>query len=113
MVNIYHISSWKAWEEAVKRNGYQSDSLARKGFIHCSLYTQLLRVANTFYRGQKDLVILVIDPTRLTSEMRWEPGTDKQDELFPHVYGPINLDAVSRVLDFKENPEGQFNLPSV
>lgn len=113
MDNIYHISTWKAWEEAVKRNSYQAESLAREGFIHCSMSEQVLRVANAFYHGQKDLVMLVIDPTILIAEVRWEPGSDKPDELFPHIYGPINLDAVSRVLDFKENPDGQFDLSSV
>jgi len=113
MDNIYHISTWKSWEEAEKRNAYKPDSLVREGFIHCSLYSQVLRVANEFYRGQKGLVILVIDPARLTSELRWEPGSDKPDEFFPHVYGPINPDAVIQLLDFKENSDGNFDLPSV
>jgi uncharacterized protein (DUF952 family) len=113
MDNIYHISTWKAWEEAVKRNSYQAESLAREGFIHCSMSEQVLRVAEAFYHGQKDLVILVIDPTNLIAEVRWEPGSDKPEELFPHIYGPINLDAVIKVLDFNEDTDGHFILPSV
>ena len=56
-------------------------------------------------------MLLEIDPTRLKPEVRWEPGTDKADELFPHVYGPINLDGVMGVLDFEPGQEGRFTLP--
>jgi uncharacterized protein (DUF952 family) len=60
------------------------------------------------------MVVLVIDPDRLTSELRWEPGADLATELFPHVYGPINLDAVVQVLDFEPDKNGQFtNLPTL
>jgi uncharacterized protein (DUF952 family) len=70
-----------------------------------------LRVADTWYTGQRGLVLLEIDPTRLKPEVRWEPGTDKADELFPHIYGPINLDGVTKVLDFEPDPGGHFTLP--
>ena len=72
---------------------------------------QILRVANVFYAGQHGLVLLVIDPGRLTSELRWEPGTDLATELFPHIYGPINLDAVVQVVDFEPAADGKFHLP--
>jgi len=113
MINIYHITSRKAWEEASKSGSYEADSLAIEGFIHCSMLEQVLRVANSFYHGQKDLVLLEIDPANLLPDVRWEPGSDKPDELFPHIYGPINLDAVSNVLDLKGDPDGHFILPSV
>ena len=113
MDSIYHICERKAWDEACKNGSYKAGSLLDEGFIHCSMLDQVLRVANSYYRGQKDLVILVIDPTDLLPAVHWEPGSDKPDELFPHIYGPINLDAVSKVLDFIEDPDGHFNLPSV
>lgn len=113
MKNIFHITSRKAWVEANKKGSYQADSLASEGFIHCSMLEQVLRVAESFYRGQRDLVLLEIDPGDLLPDVRWEPGSDKLDELFPHIYGPLNLNAVCNVLDLNEDPKGHFILPSV
>jgi uncharacterized protein (DUF952 family) len=108
---ILHMTSRKAWSDAQKSDEYTADSLAGQGFIHCSKPQQVLRVANLVYSGQHGLVLLVIDPARLASELRWEPGVDLATELFPHIYGPINLDAVVDVLAFESDPDGNFHLP--
>ncbi|MFH2040350.1 MAG: DUF952 domain-containing protein, partial [Chloroflexota bacterium] len=106
MDDIFHICTRKAWDGARKIGSYKADSLVLEGFIHCSMLDQVLRVADSYYRAQKDLVLLVIDPGKLLPEVCWEPGSDKPDELFPHIFGPINLEAVRKVLDFKEEPDG-------
>ena len=108
---ILHATSRSAWSAAQARGQYFADSLAGEGFIHCSKVDQVLRVANTFFAGQVGLVLLVIDPGRLTSELRWDPGADLPTELFPHIYGPINLDAVLQVVDFEPGADGKFHLP--
>jgi uncharacterized protein (DUF952 family) len=86
--------------------------LAGQGFIHCSTVDQILRVADSFYTGQSGLVLLLLDPRLLKAELRWEPGADLASELFPHIYGPINQDAVLQVLDFEPAADGKFYLPS-
>ena len=111
MEHIYHICKREAWDEASKKNCFHSESLAKEGFIHCSKYVQVLRVANTFFRGQENLVLLVIEPGKVRAEIRWEPGMDKPDELFPHIYGDLNLEAVNQILDLNVSPNGQFHLP--
>jgi uncharacterized protein (DUF952 family) len=108
---ILHITSRAAWSAAQKDGQYAADSLAGQGFIHCSKADQVLRVANLVYAGQSGLVLLVLDPARLASELRWDPGVDMATERFPHVYGPINLDAVVNVIDFEPGPDGKFHLP--
>jgi uncharacterized protein (DUF952 family) len=108
---IFHITSRSAWEEAQKNGKYESDSLRTEGFIHSSRREQVLRVANAFYHHQQGLVILKIDLSRLQPEVRWEAGTDKADELFPHLYGPLNLEAVKQVITFDPLPGGMFTLP--
>jgi uncharacterized protein (DUF952 family) len=108
---ILHATERAAWSAAQAQGQYSADSLAEQGFIHCSRISQILRVADVFYAGQHGLLLLVIDPQRLNSELRWEPGTDLATELFPHVYGPINLDAVVQGIDFEPAPDGKFHLP--
>jgi uncharacterized protein (DUF952 family) len=108
---ILHATSRAAWSGAQKAGEYAAESLAGEGFIHCSKVEQILRVADLFLANQHGLVLLVIDPARLGSELRWEPGTDLSMELFPHVYGPINLDAVMDVLRFEPDKHGRFHLP--
>ena len=117
-MNIYHITTRKAWIDATRLGRYSAPSLEKDGFIHASTLRQVLPVAAQFYRGQKRLVILELDPGRLTSELKWEapaggsppPGVPEGD-AFPHVYGPINLDAVIHVLDFNAGADGEFSLP--
>jgi uncharacterized protein (DUF952 family) len=108
---ILHVTSRTAWSAAKKSGAYAADSLAGEGFIHCSKTDQILRVADLVFTGQHGLVLLVIDPVLLCSELRWEPGTDLVTELFPHVYGPINLNAVTDVLKFEPGLDGKFHLP--
>ncbi len=114
---ILHITSNDAWTSAQKAGKYIAPSLAGEGFIHCSTSAQAVPVAEKFYKGQTGLVLLVIDPARLSSDLKWEPpfdgapppGTPAAD-LFPHVYGPINLDAVTKVVKFEPNADGKWTL---
>jgi uncharacterized protein (DUF952 family) len=115
---IYHITSRTAWNEARERGDYRAESLETEGFIHCSTETQVVPVAEKFYTGLSDLLLLVIEPSRLTSDLKWEPpsgGTPPpgvpDGDLFPHIYGPINLDAVVLVFDLQSNPDGKYSLP--
>ena len=108
---ILHLTSRLAWSAAQARGQVSADSLAGQGFIHCSRVDQILRVADSFYTGQSGLVLLLINPHLLKSELLWEPGADLASELFPHVYGPINLDAVLQVFDFEPAANGKFTLP--
>jgi len=116
-MTIVHITTRQAWMDAKQSGHYIAPSLESQGFIHCSTYAQVLPVAEKFYKGQTGLVLLVIDPARLTSGLKWEPPDGAPppgvhtDELFPHVYGPINLDAIVQTLDFVLSPDGHFVLP--
>jgi len=109
---IYHITTQASWSVSQSSGAYTTESLESQGFIHCSNVDQILRVANSFYHDQPGLVILMIDPSRIKHVLRWEPGTDKTDELFPHICGPLNLDAVTRVFDFAPDADGKFRLPA-
>lgn len=106
---IYHIATRAEWEHAKSAGWYRGDTLDSEGFIHCSTVRQVLAVANSLFRGRGDLALLCIDDSKLNSEVRWEPS---EGTVFPHVYGPLNTDAVITAVEFKAGDDGSFQLPA-
>jgi uncharacterized protein (DUF952 family) len=106
---IIHIVPQHQWTDAQAHGSYQGDTLATEGFIHCSTPAQTLWVANGRFRGREDLLLLCIDADRLTSELHYEESEPGQH--FPHIYGPLNLDAVVAVVPFVPKPDGSFTMP--
>lgn len=113
---ILHIVKRDEWEDAIRKKEYAPASLASEGFIHCSTAAQVVETANLFYPGQSDLVIVCLEEGRLNSQLTYEPavrvGDERAGALFPHVYGPLNLEAVSEVYEFPCDAAGRFVLPS-
>ena len=103
---IYHITTHEAWRQALSKGFYRADSLETEGFIHCSTGAQVIHTANRFYAGRPDLVLLAIDESKLDAELIYEESEPGQH--FPHLYGPLNLNAVSRALSFQPDPNGLF-----
>ncbi|MFJ1971911.1 DUF952 domain-containing protein [Streptomyces sp. NPDC087903] len=104
--HILHITERSLWDAARTRGAYEMSTRGRtlreEGFIHCSTRDQLPRVAAFLYGspdGPEDLVVLVVDPARLDAEVRYE-APEPGGERFPHVYGPIAVDAVVDVEDW-------------
>ena len=79
--HIYHITSRDAWQAAQYIGAYHGDTLESEGFIHTSTKVQVPRTANRFYRGRAGLILLTIEPSRLSSELRYEAAGD--GDLFP------------------------------
>jgi uncharacterized protein (DUF952 family) len=111
MKPILHITTKTLWNMAQGLGRYSAPSLASEGFIHCSTPSQVVATAERFYAGQHGLILLVIDSERIQPEVKYEAGTDKPDESFPHIHGTLNLDAVTRVLDFEPDAAGHWTLP--
>jgi uncharacterized protein (DUF952 family) len=111
---IVHIVKRGDWELAFGRGTYAPDSLRAEGFIHCSTLAQLIDTANRFYRGQNDLVVLCIEESRLKAELKFEAPAMRHGEsagaLFPHLYGELNVDAVTRVVELPCEADGSFRL---
>jgi uncharacterized protein (DUF952 family) len=102
---ITHIVEKSVWEEAQQAGEYRAASLAAEGFIHSSRPEQVLRVANRFYRDVADLLLLWIDPQRLLAPLRYEAS---DGEIFPHIYGALNLDSVVRVCELSPDADGVY-----
>lgn len=105
---IYHIALERDWAAARGAGEYtvstRGATLAEQGFIHASFAHQVPLVAAVAYADVADpLVVLVIDSRRLTVPILVERPPDSDLE-FPHVYGPIDTDAVTDVV-----PLGEFD----
>jgi uncharacterized protein (DUF952 family) len=96
-VPLFHITTRAAWDAATVAGVYVAPSLAREGFIHLSTEAQVPGTLRRFFAGQTGLVLLVIAPDRLAAlgtEVRFEAA---DGDAFPHLYGPLALDAVVEV----------------
>jgi len=107
---ILHITTADAWAEAQQQGQYTADSLASEGFIHCSTPEQVVYVANERFRGRDNLILLLITASQVHAPIIYEDCYETS-QLFPHIYGPLNLDAVAEVLLFPPAADGRFELP--
>jgi uncharacterized protein (DUF952 family) len=119
VTRIFHITSRSAWEAAQAQGSYRPASLESEGFIHLSQAHQVVQVANSFYPGRGGLVLLEADTALLLTDLRWEPPIGLRapegklsEDIFPHLYGPLDLDAVLAAHDFLPGPDGLFTLPA-
>lgn len=107
MTTIYHITTERQWYET-NQSQYESESFQSEGFIHCSDANQVVRVANHLFRDRQGLILLHIETKLLYSRLVYE-NLEGGSELFPHVYGPINRNAIARISSFELGLDGTFN----
>ena len=94
-MTIYHIVTATDWAAAAHADSYQAAGFAVEGFIHLSTAAQVAGVLERYYAGVTDLRLLHIDTDLLIADLKWEPATNQ--ELFPHLYGPLNKNAIQKV----------------
>jgi uncharacterized protein (DUF952 family) len=112
---IYHLALASDWETArAGDSGYRTSTLGQDlidvGFIHCSYADQVQRIADLIYRDRDDVLLLTIDQDRLHSRVVDE-SVDGGDDEFPHIYGPIDFDAVLDVIPLIRRPDGTLVIP--
>jgi uncharacterized protein (DUF952 family) len=109
---IYKITPASAWREAERQGVYRgsSDDL-RDGFIHFSTAAQVAETARKHYFGQTGLFLVAVDADALGDALRWEPS--RNDELFPHLYGELDLGAVTDILDMRARSDGYHDIPEL
>ncbi|MGB3864487.1 MAG: DUF952 domain-containing protein [Xanthobacteraceae bacterium] len=112
MRTIYKICPAPAWREAERQGVYTgSADDARDGFIHFSTASQVAGTARKHFAGQSGLFLIAVDADALGDALRWEPS--RNDELFPHLYGSLDLGAVTEVLDLPARPGGGHDIPEL
>jgi uncharacterized protein (DUF952 family) len=114
MTLIYHIADAASWAQARDAGEYRLSTrdaaLDEVGFIHASSAHQVALVASAFYADATGLVLLVIDADRVGAPIRYEQATGSHEE-FPHIYGPLNADAVVQVIPFRPDASGRYSFP--
>lgn len=93
---LFHFASRRDWAEAQSSEHYRAPSLASEGFIHCATRSQIPGVIRRHLQGRTDLVRLTLDAARLEPALRYEWSDASRDE-YPHVHGPIPMNAVIAV----------------
>jgi uncharacterized protein (DUF952 family) len=124
MQPIYHLVPAGYYYTQPQHQPYQPESWAQEGFIHCTAGREkLVEIANIYFATLTDsLLVLEIDPQRLAAPLKFEPpippvefasaphrtSASDQDPLFPHIYGPLNREAVINIFTLQRNEVGQF-----
>ena len=111
---LVHLTTPAEWRVALAAGSVATPSLLADGFIHLSSPEQVQLPAERLFRGRPDTLLLVLDPDRLASPVRWEPGmpTDPASMTFPHLYGPLPVSAVTSVLPYPPAADGAFEPPA-
>ena len=109
---IYKICPASAWREAERQGVFRgSADDVRDGFIHFSTAAQVAETARKHFFGQTGLFLIAVDVDALGEALRWEPS--RNDELFPHLYGELDLGAVTAILDLRARSDGYHDVPEL
>ena len=112
MRRIYKICPASAWREAERQGVYRgSADDAREGFIHFSLPSQVAETARKHFAGQAGLFLIAVDADARGDALRWERS--RNGELFPHLYGILDLGAVTGVQELHARPDGFHDIPEL
>ena len=93
---IYHVVTEANWQNALQQGFYEAESLVAEGFIHTSKAEQVAGVLERYYKDQSNLLLLHIDEMKLIAPLKYELAPSVNEE-FPHIFGSLNLDAVTKV----------------
>jgi uncharacterized protein (DUF952 family) len=112
VVKIYKICPASAWREAERQGVYcGSADDARDGFIHFSTATQIAETLRKHFFGQRALFLVEVEADALGPSLRWERS--RNDELFPHLYGELDLGAVIAVMNLNTRADGSHDVPEL
>ncbi|HEY1066168.1 MAG TPA: DUF952 domain-containing protein, partial [Pirellulales bacterium] len=104
---IYMLMSTADFKTASSAGVWGPPSLATEKFVHASPANQLTRVANKHYKQFDEVVVVVLNPERIKADVEWEPATGG---LYPHIFGPVDMDATVRTKYFKKDAGGLYNI---
>lgn len=115
MKTIVVITDADMWERARKNGQYTHSTLdttlEEVGFIHCSSPHQTMEIVNRRFADRENLILLFIDADKVAAPVKFERALSGRAGVFPHIYGPLNLDAVYATARLEKNGQGEFVAP--
>jgi uncharacterized protein (DUF952 family) len=109
---IYKICPASAWREAERQGVFRGSPVdVSDGYIHFSTASQLAETARKHFFGQTGLFLIAVDADGLGDALRWERS--RNDDLFPHLYGELDLGAVTGVLGLRARSDGYHDIPEL
>jgi uncharacterized protein (DUF952 family) len=109
---IYKVCSASAWREAERQGVFRGSADDRRdGFIHFSTASQVAGTVTKHFAGQTGLFLIAIDADALGEALKWERS--RGGELFPHLYGELDLGAVTEILDLRARSDGSHDIPEL
>lgn len=106
---LFHITTEEEWNEYKSDGNYTPESLESEGFIHCSSGHQVNDTANRLFGDHDQILLLIIDVSSLAEEIKYEEVKD-HNEKYPHIYGPLNTNAVIDELLVSSEQDGNFDI---
>ena len=106
---LFHITTKEDWKKFNNNRNYEPESFESEGFIHCSTGEQVQDTANRLFEGQDEILLLVIDANMLREDIKYEQ-VESSDEKFPHLYCPLNTNAIIDKIGIKAEDDGSFNI---
>jgi uncharacterized protein (DUF952 family) len=94
-MTIYHLVLPEYWARFQGLSHYQAATFEEEGFIHCSFDSQIEGVLGRYFQGVEKVTILALDTEKIEAKLVVEVAPNGED--FPHIYGPINMSAVTGV----------------
>ena len=112
MRKIYKICPASAWREAERQGVFRGSAVdIRDGYIHFSTALQVAETARKHFAGQTGLFLIAVDADALGDALRWERS--RNDDLFPHLYGELDLGAVTSVYSMLARSDGFHDIPEL
>ncbi|MDX1618793.1 MAG: DUF952 domain-containing protein [Balneolaceae bacterium] len=105
---IFHLVPENEWKSGLNAGQYSPESLEEEGFIHCSTGDQVQKVANLHFREATGLMLIVIDRASLEPTLKYEASGEQEQEKYPHIYGPLNIDAIIDKIKLEPEEDGTF-----
>ncbi len=106
---LFHLTTKENWNQYKQSGNYEPESLEDQGFIHCSSGNQVENTANRIFSGEDQILLLVIDASMIREDVKYEED-EEVGEKFPHIYGPISVNAIIDKIEIQAEDDGQFKI---